>query len=240
MSEAVPLRGGPQLIPRPASFRIGPGAPWAQPGFAGPEHILVADVRDALGRRPEPSGEPVELPVDALPGASTRPAAVLCALFDEDRQVHVVLTRRSSGLRSHTHQVSFPGGRIDEGEDPRQAALREAQEEIGIDPETVDVFGRLSAVSTPANPGPITPFVGELPGRPRLMPNPAEVERAYTVPLIELTRPDVYRQELWREPDGRERPMEFFELVGDTVWGATARMLRELLDLVLGAEGRQV
>ncbi len=158
---------------------------------------------------------------------------MLCALFDEDGQAHVVLTRRSSRLRSHTHQVSFPGGRIDAGEDARRAALREAQEEIGIDPATVDVFGRLSPVSTPANPAPITPLVGQLPGRPRLVPNPAEVERAYTVPLRELTGPDVYRQEVWVEAGGRERSMEFFELIGDTVWGATARMLRELLDLVL-------
>ncbi len=158
---------------------------------------------------------------------------MLCALFEEDGQAHVVLTRRSSRLRSHTHQVSFPGGRLDPGEDPLDAALREAQEEVGLDPGDVTLLGRLSALTTVANPAPITPFVGALPGRPELQPNPAEVERAFTVPLVELTDPEVYREEIWTFPDGSERSMQFFELIGDTVWGATARMLTELLDLVL-------
>lgn len=233
-SEAGALRrGGPQLIPRPASFRPGPGAPWSRPGAVLPERILSGDVRDSLERRGPTPDLPHEIPGVTLPGPARRPAAVLCALFDEDEQGHVVLTRRSSRLRSHTHQVSFPGGRIDTGESARDAALREAHEEVGIDPSTVDIFGRLSSLSTFANPAPITPFVGELPGRPVLRPNPAEVERAFTVPLIELAQPEVYREELWTFPDGSEQPMSFFELIGDTVWGATARMLRELLDVVL-------
>ena len=232
-SEEPQRRGGPQLIPRPASFRPGPGAPWSRAGAAMPAHVVVADVRAALARRGPTPELPHEVPGVTLPGTARRPAAVLCALFDEDHQCNVVLTRRSSRLRSHTHQVSFPGGRIDRGETAVEAALREAHEEVGLDPATVDVFGQLSSLSTFANPAPITPFVAELPGRPLLRPNPAEVERAFTVPLIELTHPDVYSEELWRFPDGSEQPMSFFELVGDTVWGATARMLRELLDLVL-------
>ena len=66
-----------------------------------------------------------------------------------------------------------------------------------------------------------------------LRPNPAEVERAFTVTLSELSDPGVYREEIWSYPDGIERSMYFFELIGDTVWGATARMLFELLDVVL-------
>jgi len=113
------------------------------------------------------------------------------------------------------------------------AALREADEEVGLDPTSVDVFGRLTTVCTAVNPAPIVPFVGSLPGRPVLRPNPAEVERAFAVSLAELSDPEVYREEVWTFPDGAERPMHFFELDGDTVWGATARMLRELLDVVL-------
>jgi 8-oxo-dGTP pyrophosphatase MutT (NUDIX family) len=186
-----------------------------------------------LARRGEPQGPPAEVPTVELPALDGRPAAVLCVLFDERRQAQVVLTRRSSRLRSHTSQVSFPGGRLDEGEAPLAAALREAREEVGLDPATIDVFGRLSTVHILANPAPIVPFVGGLPGRPLLRPNPAEVERAFTVSLAELSDPDVYREEVWTFPDGSDRRMHLFELVGDTVWGATARMLYELLDVVL-------
>lgn len=231
-------RGGPQVIPRPSKTRPGPGAAWGRAGTIRPHRIGVADVRRAMKEAPAPPPLPSELPGITLPvvaGQSRRPAAVLCALFDdEDGQCEVILTRRSSRLRSHAHQVSFPGGRIDPGEEPVQAALREAHEEVGIDPSTVEVFGELSKLHTVTNPAPITPFVAQLPARPELRPNPAEVERAFSVQLAELTLPEVYREELWTFPDGVERSMTFFELVGDTVWGATARMLTELLDLTLG------
>ena len=235
---STPERGGPQIIPRPARTRPGPGAPWSRRGATRRERITLADVRAALARNTETPALPTEMPgitLPVVPGQSRRPAAVLCALFDdEDGQCEVVLTRRSSRLRSHTHQVSFPGGRIDPGEQPVEAALRETHEEVGIDPSTVAIIGELSKLHTVSNPAPITPFVAELPGRPELKPNPAEVERAFSVQLVELTLPEVYREELWTFPDGIERPMGFFELVGDTVWGATARMLTELLDLILG------
>ena len=248
MSEPAPfVRGGPQIIPRPQLWRPGPGAAWSRPGAFRPSRVTVADVRAALERRGEPPLEPTDdVPTVALPGPARRPAAVLCVLFDAlDRpdagrggsrpgasQCHLVLTRRSSRLRSHTHQVSFPGGRLDVGETPVEAALREAREEVGIDPPSVEIIGRLSSLRTVVNPSPITPFIGVVADRPRLRPNPAEVERAYDIPLVELYDPEVYREELWQFPDGTEHPMQFFELIGDTVWGATARMLVELLDLV--------
>jgi 8-oxo-dGTP pyrophosphatase MutT (NUDIX family) len=234
-AELPPTRGGRQLIPRPASVRSGEPAPWNRAGGTAGRHITVADVRAALRRRGEAPGEPAEVPYVALPGPSWRPAAVLCAVFDDETegQAYVVLTRRSPGLRSHTSQVSFPGGRLDPGETPLDAALRETREEIGLDPAGVEVLGRLSTVRTAVNPAPIVPFVGALGRRPVLRPNPAEVERAFTVSLVELSDPEVYREEIWTFADEPERPMHFFELVGDTVWGATARMLRELLELVL-------
>ena len=243
------VRGGPQVIPRPAVWRPGPGAAWSQPGARRPVRITVPDVRRALARRGDPPLEPTdEVPTITLPGTARRPSAVLCVLFDgpddrpggapTDLQAHVVLTRRSSRLRSHTHQVAFPGGRVEVGEELDVAALREAREEVGIDPASVEIIGRLSSLRTVINPSPITPFVGVVPARPHLLPNPSEVERAFYVPLVELMDPEVYREELWEFPDGTEHPLEFFELVGDTVWGATARMLMELLDVVVESAAR--
>jgi 8-oxo-dGTP pyrophosphatase MutT (NUDIX family) len=161
---------------------------------------------------------------------------VLVALFEEEGRARVVLTRRSGRLRSHTGQVSFPGGLVDEGEAARDAALREAAEEVGIDPASVEVLGVLSPLTTLSTQAQLTPFVGLLAGRPELAPNPAEVDRAFDVALEELAADGVYRQEVW-EVDGQSRPVHFFELDGETVWGATAQVLFELLVLVSLAAG---
>jgi 8-oxo-dGTP pyrophosphatase MutT (NUDIX family) len=161
---------------------------------------------------------------------------VLCALFEEEGEAHVILTRRSSNLRSHTGEVSFPGGRLDEGEPAVDAALRETREEVGIEPSTVEILGRLSPLVTVQGHVLISPFVGALPARPALVPNPAEVERAFDVSLAELVSDGVFREELWDFPGAvgeRGRSISFFELRGDTVWGATAWMLRDLLELTL-------
>ncbi|MDQ6784478.1 MAG: CoA pyrophosphatase [Actinomycetota bacterium] len=161
-------------------------------------------------------------------------SAVLCAVFAEGDQAQVVLTRRSAKLRSHTGEVSFPGGRLESGESALDAALREAHEEVGLDPDTVTPVGRLSPLTTAISPAPITPIVATLPERPHLVANPREVERAFTVTLAGLVDPAVHHSELWTWPDGRQRRIDFFELEGDTVWGATARMLSELLDWIAG------
>ncbi len=150
----------------------------------------------------------------------------------------MILTRRSSKLRSHTGEVSFPGGRMERGESALGAARREAHEEVGLDPATVTPVGRLSTLTTSISPAPITPVVATLPGRPRLVANPDEVDRVFTVALAALADPEVHHSELWEWTDGVERCIDFFDLEGDTVWGATARMLSELLDWVAGGLDR--
>jgi 8-oxo-dGTP pyrophosphatase MutT (NUDIX family) len=159
---------------------------------------------------------------------------VLCALFEEAGEVHVILTRRSSNLRSHMGEVSFPGGRLEIGEAAVDGALREASEEVGIDPLAIEILGPLAPLVTVRQLVLIAPFVGLLRGRPILRPNPAEVERAFDVSLAELVSDGVYREELWQVPDEEGwRSISFFELSGDTVWGATAWMLRDLLEVTL-------
>jgi 8-oxo-dGTP pyrophosphatase MutT (NUDIX family) len=171
-------------------------------------------------------------------GAITRPAAVLAPLYDEHRAAMVVLTRRTWSLRSHRGEVSFPGGRVEPGETPADGALREAKEEIDLDPSMVGVFGELDHLNTLSSTSYIIPYVGALPGRPVLTPNPAEVAAVLHVPLAELADPAIFREEIWPFPNGFHRSLYFFELVGDTVWGMTAALLRQLLGMVTGTLGR--
>lgn len=160
----------------------------------------------------------------------SRPAGVLVPVFEEDGDVHVVLTRRSARLRNHSGEVSFPGGRVDDGETGVDAALREAHEEIGLHPSAVEIIGELDHLVTFTSKAGIMPFVGVLDGRPTdLRPNPAEVELVLTVPFSELLHEDVFHEEVWHFLGG-DRPMYFFDVEGDTVWGATARILHDFLD----------
>ena len=164
-------------------------------------------------------------------------SAVLAPLYEHDGQTYVILTRRSAALRVHSGEVSFPGGRQEPGEHLADTARREAAEEIGLDPAVVDIFGELDHLATMTSNSFIVPYVAALPGRPELRPNPAEVEAVLHVPLAELLDPAHFREELWNFLDA-ERPIWFFELVGDTVWGATAAMLRQLLGLATGTVQR--
>ncbi len=167
------------------------------------------------------------------PGAA-RPSAVLIPLYEHDGVAHVVLTRRSPHLRTHRWEIAFPGGRQDAGETLWETALREAHEEVALDPTGIERLGELDRLRTVSSNSGIVAFVASLPSRPELVPNPAEVERILHVPLSELLLPGVYRQERWRWPGADDdRPVHFFELVGDTVWGATASLLVQLLSLGL-------
>jgi 8-oxo-dGTP pyrophosphatase MutT (NUDIX family) len=226
VSDDARRRGGPQHIPRPPGTRIGDPAPWAT--LAAARRVDLADVRAALAAggldvlRPSPEGR--------------RTSAVLIPLFEDGGELHVVLTRRSWHMRSHRGEVSFPGGGPEvEDADLVATALREAQEEVGLDPGAVTIIGELDHLSTVSSGSEIVPYVGALPGRPRLTPNPNEVDAILEVPVAELLLDEVYREEHWRWPGLDNRPLYFFELYGDTVWGATASILRQLLVVVTAA-----
>lgn len=234
-------RGGEQRIPRPYNARPGGPAPWAH---LPAEHRrpTVADVRAALGRL-GPAVPRRRGPV-AGPATADRTSAVLAPIYDAvlgdgpGVGAHVVLTRRTWGMRTHRGEVSFPGGRVEDGETPVEGARREAEEEIALDPSLVEIVGELDSIATVSSGVEIVPFVGVLPGRPSTRPSPIEVEAVLHVSLAELADPANFREEIWSFPGGPDRPITFFELIGDTVWGATAALLRQLLGIVTGTLGR--
>jgi 8-oxo-dGTP pyrophosphatase MutT (NUDIX family) len=117
---------------------------------------------------------------------------------------------------------------MDPGETPAETALREAHEEVGLDPSLVTLFAELDHLSTVVSRSHIVPVVGRLPEVVPLGPASSEVERVIWLPLGELVRPDTYHAERWgRSPT--DRLLHFFELEDETVWGATAFMLVDLL-----------
>jgi 8-oxo-dGTP pyrophosphatase MutT (NUDIX family) len=221
-------RGGPQEIPRPADHGPGRPAPWADRPAADLTPSLAT-----LRSRVEDFGPPLR--TDHLGGA--RSSAVLAAFYDGPDGPTVVLTRRAQHLRSHKGEVSFPGGRQEPGESLQEAALREACEEVGLARQGLEVVGELDHLTTFSSRSAIAPFVAVVDHVPDLTPQPTEVERILHVPVAELLLPEVFHEERWRLPSA-DRPIYFFDLVGDTIWGATARMLRQLLAVVTGSDPR--
>lgn len=155
-------------------------------------------------------------------------SAVLIALHDGADGPEVLLTRRSRALRNHAGEISFPGGRVDPGETVVDTALREAHEEVGLEPTRPVVLGELSHLSTVVSRSYIVPIVSRLDDPPPLRAETGEVDRVMWTPISELTAPGVYHRERWGSPP-MSRWLHFFELEDETVWGATAHMLVELL-----------
>jgi 8-oxo-dGTP pyrophosphatase MutT (NUDIX family) len=182
---------------------------------------------------------------DEVPGAEGGVPGAEGGACLEAGETCVVLTRRAAHLSSHAGEVSFPGGRLSPGELPVAAALREAYEEIGVAVGDVEVIGELSPLTTRNSPAFVYCFVGTFPGPgpggSGLRIDPEEVERVFWVPLSRLAADGVFHEELWPGADGdpgagmgpRYRAIPFFILGDDIVWGATGRMLFELLNVVL-------
>lgn len=192
----------------------------------------MAEIRDAMATAASP------LTQDVADGALR--SAVLAAFYDDanrDGRASVVLTRRSKNLRNHSGEVSFPGGRQEPGEELWVTALREAEEEIALDRTAVVPLGELDHLRTVSSRSWIVPYVAEITDPhvviPALQAAPDEVELVLHVGLDELLKDGVFREELWTFGE-YTRPVFFFEIEGDTVWGATAAMLRNLLSIVTG------
>jgi 8-oxo-dGTP pyrophosphatase MutT (NUDIX family) len=232
-------------VARPPGHRMGSPAPWGALPAADRRGISLDCVRSVLvgtltGETLRP--EPDQTTAVDWQRSDRHDAAVLVPLFEEDGETRVVLTVRSDQLRSHRGEVAFPGGRLDEHEGIVEGALREAYEEVGIEPDAVTVIGELTTMPTVSSNTVMTPVVGALGRRPVTTANPGEVARIFDVSLAELAADGVFHEEWWLVPERNtalripagEFPVWFFEVAGVTVWGATARCLTQLLSLTLG------
>lgn len=186
-------------------------------------------------------GSDWDLNPEALrPSEALRRAAVLVGLAPSDIRagIDVILTRRSDSLHSHSGQIAFPGGRLEPGETALEAALREAQEEIDLDPADVEVLGLGDPYQTGSN-FLITPVIGWLPTLPALTPSPDEVAEIFTVPW-DFLMDQANHQRGTIEWEGAPRLFWAMPFEDRYIWGATAGMLRALsqrLGPVMGHEG---
>ena len=182
------------------------------------------EIRSDFDLNPGMSGE----------GGVLTPAAVLVGLVEREAGLSVLLTRRADTLRRHTGQVAFPGGRCDPGETPAQTALREANEEIGLDPQAVTLAG----LSTPYRTGTgylIAPVVGFVRPDIQLTPSPDEVAHIFETPFGFLMDPANHEKRFYDMPDGMRRHFYAMSWEDQLIWGATAGMLRALYDRLYGA-----
>ncbi len=207
---------------------------------------MTAEMRDwitarlyPLKLRPDAAPIPVDFDTNLRAGPGlppTTPAAVLIGLVEREEGLTVLLTRRADTLRAHTGQVAFPGGRMEAGETPWAAALREAQEEIGLDPASVTLAG----LSDPFALGTgflVTPVVGFVPADAVLTANPQEVAEIFETPFGFLMDPDNHERRYIDLPDGDRRWFYAMTHADRVIWGATAGMLRQLYDRLYGAAG---
>lgn len=208
----------------------------AQPTPSLLEQRLRAALADTDLHPPRPLARP-ELPLDAqklIPAQMferLRPAAVLAPVVRRGAELSLLLTVRASHLRSHSGQIAFPGGGRDaEDADAVANALREAQEEIGLEPDRVEVIGYLDDYPTISRYR-VTPVVGIIDGEPRLRVDAGEVAEVFEVPLAHALNPQAFERKLFGR-DGIQVPVFELNWQHYRIWGATAGMLWTLAQKV--------
>jgi 8-oxo-dGTP pyrophosphatase MutT (NUDIX family) len=171
-----------------------------------------------------------------LAASDLRQAAVLVPLYVVAGELWTVLTQRADDLPTHRGQIAFPGGGRELKEDLWGAALRESQEEIGLDPELVLRLGELDEVESPAGFR-VIPCVGAIPGNSRFQPNAAEIAEVFTLPLTAFANPRLVEE---RDVllDGVRRSLRIYHVGNRQIWGLTARILQNLL-VRLGLESEE-
>ncbi|HET9702893.1 MAG TPA: CoA pyrophosphatase [Vicinamibacterales bacterium] len=187
------------------------------------------DAQLRMAPSPRVGWDPLKFPEGARDGAA------LLLVYPHDDTLQLALTVRGSGLRNHTGQVSLPGGRVDDGETFEQAALREAEEEVGVDPRAVDVVGRLTPLHIPVSGYLLHPVVGFTTMRPAFQRAEWEVARIIEAPISLLSDPRMVKREMrTRTVSGQTIDVDvpYFDIDGEKVWGATAMVLAEFGALV--------
>lgn len=167
-------------------------------------------------------------------GDSCLRAGVLVLLYPREEGLNLVLTRRTGQVAHHQDQISFPGGQMDEDESAVETALREAAEEIGLNPDEVQVLGELTPLYIPPSNYCIYPVVAAAARRPEFEPSPHEVAEVLEVPVGHLLDPETIKREKWTLR-GTESTVPFYFFQGHKIWGATAMVLAELLDLLISS-----
>lgn len=229
-----PGRGGPQLIPRPHEVELDGAPAWAAAQHH-PTRLSLADIAYRL------DGLSIERSLHMVGGADRR-SAVAIVLSEGAEGIEVLLTRRAWHMRTHRGEIAFPGGGEEHGDVfPVGTALREACEEVALDARIVSPIGALDPMLTVSSNRAVVPVVFATEQRPTVIESPDEVDAILHVSFRELLEPGCYRRELWtwNEPDSPRlyrHPVHFFELFGDTLWGATASMLNQLLTVVYAPE----
>jgi 8-oxo-dGTP pyrophosphatase MutT (NUDIX family) len=215
-----------------------------RPGKGAPSEDVAARLREAVARplgawrEVYESFSPVDtetgerMPRIPPPGADSRRAAVLVPILLEPDGARLVYTVRRDDLQDHAGQISFPGGSMDPGDGSLlETALREAEEEIALSPDLVDVVGELEEMYIPPSDFRVSPFVGLLPPEAEMVLDPDEVEAIFTASLEELMSPETFRRVPWTR-DGRDYMVPVFAVEGPpprNIWGATAAMTAALL-----------
>ena len=179
----------------------------------------------AMAPIPRPGWQPGRLP------EGLRDAAALALIYPRDGAPHLLLTVRAADLPHHGGQISLPGGEVEPGETFEDAALREAEEEVGVDRASVRLLGRLSAMHIPVSGYALHPVVGIADSAGAWAPHAREVARVLEAPLDKLLDPARRTVEA-RRYEGRDYDVPFYDVDGEKVWGATAMVLAELLALL--------